>query len=1187
MTGSLSQAIGFRAGDALAALPGVAYKPENVVLGSYTFVSWVRSGLSAAIRSPQPGEVRGTVQVRVTVSEDGGQDLPLSRTFSVRGPGDVVAVDPTQIIRRVPAAGARDAESNVLVHIEFDQPEFPWLFSPFAPNAQRAEPWLALVVCDTAYGVLEPGRNGALTRLRCRMGELQPLDDNWAWAHAQVSGHETANAGEPSLADRLGAAHAPQNCSRVLCPRRLDDGRHYVAALVPAFDAGVQAGLGLEGGTLAPAWQRAADGSDADQEVTLPVYAHWTFATGPAGDFESLARRIVPVAAPWTIGRRVVDVSQPMGGLPPLPAEDVGSRLVLRGALVSPAAMPEGQPSESDDWPVTQREALCEALNRVQASDDDLPRVGARLYARFQAARARVDLPTTADGEPDPATDWFAHLNTSPLMRIVAGLGTRVVRKDQEPLMQAAWAQVGEIQRVNQSLALAQFGRFVSESLHRTHLSRLDLGAVAQVTRPVHGKLKPLNQPATVAGQLAVSFTPPAALSPAFRRATRPRGPFKRFTAANRGLALRTLVAEGGTLRDWRIDARELEGVRTLSSRALETLDVQRVARKLQVPLEQALPTLQTRLRPLRDRPTVAELAARPLAQWAVPAGRFDLSQEILPQVTQRIEALNAGATVMSSARDESVAGLLAGITQAAPQGPAGRFSQQLEVIHGRLPWSPGGLTGAAGLQVGSATVAAGQGPAVPLLRSGAVTRLNRPVGTGFGNLPPAAQGGTGSVFKPADVVRPGVVIPNAGGPIVTTPTGPTRPIELPNVVVPPQPGQTGRPVEPGSPQLRFETEASRRLADVLRTGRDVPARDVAAALSQLIQDSSVNVLAPTPSRQAAAVTRQQLLDSLRPGLTLSAQVRSRLGELPSWLPRDWFRDERIQPIMAAPRFDRPMAEALADYDRDWLIPGLGEIELPDFMTLLESNAVFTEAFMLGLSDEMGRELLWRGYPTDQRGTCFWRFWQGESDELTGPIHRFARRSALGSHVRVGSAGQNLMVLVIRGELFRRYPDAWIVAARAGPRGAQQPPQFQDPSEPGSYARVVFQLPVQPDYLLVGLDLTKAQVTSEDWWFLLCEHPTAPRFGLDIVPPGNARAAGLTPREALDWNDLTDGIPGSGRLRLGRFLSPQLRSLKVTDPRSTPATFDWNASSGSIARTLLQNPVRAAFHARRMLSPTA
>ena len=30
---------------------------------------------------------------------------------------------------------------------------------------------------------------------------------------------------------------------------------------------------------------------------------------------------------------------------------------------------------------------------------------------------------------------------------------------------------------------------------------------------------------------------------------------------------------------------------------------------------------------------------------------------------------------------------------------------------------------------------------------------------------------------------------------------------------------------------------------------------------------------------------------------------------------------------------------------------------------------------MAGLNHEMARELLWRGYPTDQRGTVFRRFW--------------------------------------------------------------------------------------------------------------------------------------------------------------------------------------------------------------------
>jgi hypothetical protein len=39
--------------------------------------------------------------------------------------------------------------------------------------------------------------------------------------------------------------------------------------------------------TLGPAWNR-----DAADNVQLPVYYHWEFLTGPAGDFRSLARRL-------------------------------------------------------------------------------------------------------------------------------------------------------------------------------------------------------------------------------------------------------------------------------------------------------------------------------------------------------------------------------------------------------------------------------------------------------------------------------------------------------------------------------------------------------------------------------------------------------------------------------------------------------------------------------------------------------------------------------------------------------------------------------------------------------------------------------------------------------------------------------------------------------------------------------
>ena len=47
----------------------------------------------------------------------------------------------------------------------------------------------------------------------------------------------------------------------------------------------------------------------------------------------------------------------------------------------------------------------------------------------------------------------------------------------------------------------------------------------------------------------------------------------------------------------------------------------------------------------------------------------------------------------------------------------------------------------------------------------------------------------------------------------------------------------------------------------------------------------------------------------------------------------------------------------------------------PDTVLGLQTNRRFVEAYMVGLNHEMGRELLWRGYPTDQRGTYFEHFW--------------------------------------------------------------------------------------------------------------------------------------------------------------------------------------------------------------------
>jgi hypothetical protein len=138
------------------------------------------------------------------------------------------------------------------------------------------------------------------------------------------------------------------------------------------------------------------------------------------------------------------------------------------------------------------------------------------------------------------------------------------------------------------------------------------------------------------------------------------------------------------------------------------------------------------------------------------------------------------------------------------------------------------------------------------------------------------------------------------------------------------------------------------------------------------------------------------LVAKLDPAITVPARVMGRLtagsGRSPRWLRPDWFADGRVEPVMAHPRFNYPMYEPLHRYDRDWMVPGVGLIERPDMATLLQTNNRFIEAYLTGLNHEMARELLWREFPTDQRGTYFSSFWTGVP-ELVADMHELSWRS--------------------------------------------------------------------------------------------------------------------------------------------------------------------------------------------------
>jgi hypothetical protein len=1132
MSFSLSSAKGFVT-DALRIAPAVFYEPENVVLGQYAFVPWVRSGLAAAIQSATAAALRGTVSVGVTVQDTTGTTRDVAKTLVLRGPGDVVGIDPGQIIRRVPQPGTVNAEESFVAQIEFDRPEYPWLFSPFAPDGERLRPWLALVVCEASRAELRPGSPGLPQQLATTLGELPLLDDAWAWAHAQVVG--PADGAGASVADRLTDDHAPANLSRLLCPRKLDRNKNYIACLVPAFDAGVRAGLGQSAGTLAHAWTRAADGSDAGQQIVLPCYDSWSFSIADAGDFRSLAERLVPIAAPWPIGRRLIDASAPRGTLPPLADGAPGAVQVLRCALVSPQPMPADGPQEGAGWNATTRDALRQVVDTANApGHEDLPRVGPRLYARFQRARSTIGpvFGAPADDARVHAADadWFAQLNSHPMHRVVAGLGTRVVQRDQEPLMQAAWAQVGDIDAANRALRQHQFGRYVGDSLHKMHFSRLDLGTLSQVLRGVQGKLRLNGAGLTLHGQVEASAVAPAAMTAAFRRATRTRGPVARQTGTAASASLRQLVAKGDQFRDFRRPYSEPDGVRSLSARAIAALPTALVARKLGINEAAAGAALSQRLVTLANTRSIADVALSPVAGWRVPTGNLDFGAIAAGQVAQIVEAASPASVQAAPLKSEIFASVFVGLANSRVAGVAERADQHVLDVHQRLP-----------LQLA---------PALPVVPNNIGLRALG-VAPQIARVPQAAAGRR----IPIDPRLPPVTLP---------------PVTLPPAPLPPA----------AVAEQRFETDVSRGLTDIIARARAIPALTAAQAVSDLALGAGIQALPLTPARPALAAKAAALLLATAPARTMSQYAQARLARFPEWLAPDWFANGRVEPIMAAPHFDRPMYEALDAYSRDWLIPGLGTIASTDFVTLLETNPAFTEAFLIGLSDEMGRELLWRGYPTDQRGTYFRRFWDHDKDELAADIHLFdpppfAARP-LGSHLNNDGGEHGHLVLVVRGELVRRYPHAMMTAVLAEADDDQRPVFSTHTAE------IQFHAHLPPDIVLVGFRLTAEQVRRDPWWFILSEHPTAPRFGLELAGR-NPRVAGATvTRDDADWNDLTDG---SGRLDQGRFLSPRGRTITVSDPLSTPPSTIWPGSAATVARTLLRNPVRAAFRGHTLVTP--
>jgi hypothetical protein len=288
-------------------------------------------------------------------------------------------------------------------------------------------------------------------------------------------------------------------------------------------------------------------------------------------------------------------------------------------------------------------------------------------------------------------------------------------------------------------------------------------------------------------------------------------------------------------------------------------------------------------------------------------------------------------------------------------------------------------------------------------------------------------------------------------------------------------------------------------------------------------------------------------------------------------------RRQPSSPVMAAPRLPHAVIDRLCRLDAGWVLGGLQHLPA-NSVSVLSSNPAFVEALLVGANHAFARELVWRGYPTDSKGTCLPRFWPtpprpgGSLPDDIAPLAFWGGR--LGTNRPDDLARHRATVLVIRGDLLRRYPETVVTAVYGRRAGDERHPTFEaDPVKPP--ARELFRGQLGTDVTNVGLDIESGDLTrpvdGKEWFVALTQPVEFPRFGL------------------ADESRLTDPPPPDGRgslswQRLASVVERGQLTLRAPDA-PLPAGVVWGAdgSAGHIAAALVQLPFQLLLPASELL----
>jgi len=1186
-------------------------------LSTYTFLPWLRQGISNQIQAADNDpatKLNAPINVKLKIVGKGLAENPIIediiKPVGLDGPGAFNGIDRKAIIKTEPLNWITNFEPNYLAAIEFYDEDFPWRYTPAKPDSNgRLRPWLTLVVLKEDE--FKDGKDMTnrklpyIELLKPADNILPPAEQLWAWAHIHVNRDLVQNdiattsvTGQPYIEKVSSEAtdeiidefestlkeNPDLAYSRILCPRRLEENTPYHAFLLPTFESGRLAGLGRDveaefnktGSPLYATWSAWKTYPDRLDTNLYPYYYRWYFRTGTVGDFEYLVRLLEPKPIDSRVGRRNMDVTDPganICGIKDDPENGVevpqlGGILRLGGALRIPFdSLGEDEKTivkKYNEWAKPYPRDFQKQLAAFINLADDYSQKTAKNAHNNPDLPGKIRNENGGEDETDP-------LITAPLYGKWHALIKRLLDPN-DGVPNNNW--IHELNLDPRFRIASGFGTQIVQTNQEKYME----SAWKQV-----GKIIAANQRIRWAqlSQAVTKYWYANYVQPIYKKNT---GAFLWLTQPVQA----RILSEGLTL----------EGNQ-------DVLTVHHHVKTSKVPVAAFSANMRKLIRP------------NGRLQQALDFDPINHPETALIKQINEDNALPApqktAPTKIMTIEDI--------VTATKPKLP--KFL--LEWIE-KYRWLKYVLLGIAVI---------------------ILALLSIFVGPNLSSLTP----GIGSLSGIAMLIA--LVLLYVSARMFSW----EKKVEHSNTLK--EDNQTPEAVDSLPKSVDFcLTVPGQEIYFTHGDSDSEESQRFKAALKDVGELMQANMKAAdrhTPPKLMLEEIADATVKTLDPEISINKYILGNI-KIPEWI-RANFVYENIEEAMAYPEIDTPMYKPLIDISADLFLPNINLIE-QNSISLLETNQKFIEAYMVGLNHEFARELLWREYPTDQRGSYFRQFWDVsdflfDPDQIKDfvkeikqefntedkreiakrlqekikeklkdipPIHEWKKKSKLGDHDHREEKGDNEQeaVLVIRGELLKKYPNAVIYAHRAKwkpkegttdepdkeqerelvpvPSGLEENPPRDTVKTP------LYEAKVNPDIYFFGFDLTilEAQGMMEGeptnledragWFFVIKERPGEPRFGLDI---GTTAPGELEVWNDLSWGNITPLVPEGGFLQVTsatQIIDVKTNALENDDDEKKPQreediqiTWNKNMNSAELAYILFQAPVMVAVHGAEML----